>query len=370
MLKLAWKNLTYERTRLVISVGGIALAVLLIFVMQGVFAGSEEHAVAYIRNQPALLWIMQAGVENLHMSTSLMPPGINAAVRAVDGVQEAIGILYVNAGIDLGEELVYSYIFGIDPGIPLGSPWKMAEGTKDLGSDEIIIDVALAKRYGLSLGDPVSVLGGELVIAGLSQETFGIATSISFVNKSALAHVMGVSPQSASYILVQPKPGADLGELEARLIKEIPDISLLIQDTFIASDKLLIRQMGADIIKAISIVAYIVGLLVIGLTIYTATLERMREYGVLKAVGAGTFDLALVVFSQAFASTSLGYVLGIGLAQGVAGVVVRLFPEMLIVLEPARLIGQFPLIVLITAAASLMPLGRVLRVDPMIVFRT
>jgi len=369
MLKLAWKNLFYERTRLLISVGGIALAVLLIFVMQGVFAGSEEHAVAYIRKQPAPLWIMQAGVENLHMSTSLMTPQVINDISAVEDVREAIGILYISAGIDLGEDVVYTYIFGIDSRIPFGGPWKMAEGTTDLDYNEIIIDQALAGRYGLVLGDLVSVLGNDLKIAGLSQETFGIATNISFVNKTALATAMGVSPDAASYILVQPETGADMDDLIDKLHQAAPDANLLTQEAFIASDQQMIRQMGADIIRAISIVAYVVGLLVVGLTIYTATLERIREYGVLKALGADANGLVVMVFAQAFVSMVLGYIVGVGLAFSVAGFVVRLFPEMLILIKPGELVEQLPVMVFITGLAAVMPLGRVLRVDPMMVFR-
>jgi len=61
MLKLAWRNLTHERTRLIISMAGVAFAVLLILVMSGIFAGGEEQATAYIRNQPALLWSCRRG---------------------------------------------------------------------------------------------------------------------------------------------------------------------------------------------------------------------------------------------------------------------------------------------------------------------
>ena len=72
MIKLAWRNLTQQPLRFAISAGGVALAVVLILAMSGVFAGSEEHAVLYMRNQPAELWGMQAGVSNLHMSSSIL----------------------------------------------------------------------------------------------------------------------------------------------------------------------------------------------------------------------------------------------------------------------------------------------------------
>ncbi|MCL7453921.1 MAG: ABC transporter permease, partial [Anaerolineae bacterium] len=213
MFKLAWRNLTRERTRLAISVGGVALAVVLILAMGGIFAGAEEHAVAYIRNQPASLWLMQAGVDNMHMASSLLPPGTVNRVRAVDGVATAAGVLYANAGVDVsgpdpGDALVFSYVIGTDPDAPFGGPWELVEGTDNLAADEVVVDRVLAQRHGLNLGDTVTILGNDLTIAGLSEDTFGMATSVTFVNKAALARLMDVPPDAASYILVQPEPGA------------------------------------------------------------------------------------------------------------------------------------------------------------------
>ena len=128
MLKLALRNFTYDRTRLAISAGGIALAILLILVIGGLFAGSEEHAVLYIRRQPVPLWLMQGGVENLHMSSSILPETTQAQVEQVDGVKKAVGVLYANVGVELGDTTVYSYVFGIDPDVPFGGPWEIAAG--------------------------------------------------------------------------------------------------------------------------------------------------------------------------------------------------------------------------------------------------
>jgi putative ABC transport system permease protein len=215
----------------------------------------------------------------------------------------------------------------------------------------------------------VNILGYDLTISGLSKGTFGIATSITFVNKDALAGLMGVSPEAASYILVQPVPGIDIGMLANRLRDALQQANLLTQSAFIASDKEMIRQMGADIIRAMDYVAYVVGLLVIGLTIYTATLERKREFGVLKAIGADTTALLQTVFVQAFISSGLGFVVGVGAAYGVAALVRYLFPEMLILIKPTSILLQIPVFLFVTALAALLPVGRIARMDPMVVFK-
>lgn len=369
MLRLAWRNLTHERVRLTISAGGVALAILLILMMKGIFAGSEEHAVIYIRNQPAPLWLMQAGVENIHMSSSMLPPDAIERVKAVSGVEEAVGVLYSAAAVEIGDSLVASYLFGIDPDIPFGGPWSMVEGTANLGLNEIVIDSALARRHGLGLGDTVSIMGYKLTIAGLSEGTLGIATSIVFVNKAALALATGVSPQAASYILVQSEPTADLEALADALRAAVPEANVLTQTDLIAKERDLIQQMGADVLLAMTTVAYVIGLLVIGLTIYTATLERAREYGVLKALGADSKRLLSVVFAQAFIAAGLGYIIGVALAYAAAASVNRLFPEMLILIEPIRWLREVPMLAMIVALAAFLPVQRITRLDPMVVFQ-
>src|SRR3989304_8156153 len=99
MLKLAWRNLTNEPTRMAISVTGIALALVLILVIAGIFAGSEEFAVAYIRNEPAPIWLMQSGVANMHMSSSYIAPELLAAAGQVNGVRDVTGVLYTGGNI-------------------------------------------------------------------------------------------------------------------------------------------------------------------------------------------------------------------------------------------------------------------------------
>lgn len=369
MLKLAWRNLSHQRTRMMISVGGVALAILLILVMSGIFAGSEEHAVLYIRNQPAPLWAMQVDVENMHMSSSILSPEIVERIQQIKGVAQAVGVLYGGAGVEIGDTDIASYVFGIAPNTPLGGPWKLAEGTANPGMNQVILDVELARRYNLKLGDTVRIMGFPLTIAGLSEETFGIATNITFVNKTAMALLMGVSPQAASYVLIVPEAGTDVEALASAIKSAVPEANVLTQDEFARSDQLLIRQMGADIIQMMNVVAYIIGLLVIAMTIYTATLERAREYGVLKAIGANVRQLLSIVFAQSFIAAGAGFLLGVVFAYGVASLVGRLSPEIFILIQPVQWLSEIPTLVLITGLAALLPIERILRVDPMVVFK-
>ena len=369
MVKLAWRNLVQERARLWISVAGIAFALVLILIIGGIFAGSEEYAVAYINNVPAPLWLAQTGVENMHMSSSYLPPETARMVETIPGVEDQAGVLYGGGGVGIGDATVSSYIIGVDAATSLGGPWDLVEGSRRIGTDEVIVDYLLADRYELQLGDTVRLFDRDLVIVGLSRGTFGIATSIAFVNKAFLAEVMGIPPDSAAYILIRPEPGEDLVKLAETLSAQIPNADVLTQSELASSDKELIRQMGADIIRAMSFIAYVVGMLVIGLTIYIGTLERAREYGVLKAIGANNAQLSGVVLAQSFLSAALGIILGVAIAFLAAALITWIYPDMLVLIRPYEIIRQIPILIFVTGVAALLPLSRIATLDPMIAFK-
>lgn len=369
MFKLAWRNLIHDPVRIIISVGGVALAILLIVLMEGIFAGAEEHAVIYIRNQPATLWLMQSGVENMHMSSSILPAGTVERVRGVPGVQNAIGVLYANAGIEIGDDVIFSYIFGVAPDAPFGGPWSLVAGSPNPAVNEIVLDHIIAERYGLDIGDSVEIMGYDLEIAGLTEDTFGMATSITFANKTAMALLMGVSPDAASYVLIQPQADVDTASLKTAIQAAVPEANTLTQDAFAISDREMIRQMGADVIRLMNIIAYVIGMLVIGITIYLSTVELSREYGVLKAIGASPHQLLRLVLSQSFIAAVGGYVVGIAFAYIVASFITGLVPEMPILLEPIRWMTQFPMLLVVAVLATLFPISRIIRIDPLLVFK-
>lgn len=370
MRRLAWRNLIQDRFRLFISVSGVALSMALILLIGGIFTGSEEQAVLYIRKQPADLWLMQEGVANMHMSSSILPVGVLEEVRSVEGVKTAVGILYTNATIKVDDIVIFNYVIGIEEDAPIGGPWKLAEGTTNLTVNEIVIDQAVARRYGLEIGDPVQIGGFDVRIAGLSEDTFGIATSVVWVSKAAMAALMGVDADANSYILIEPQAGVEVQALKERLATHIPDANILTSDEFAESDQEMIRQMGADLIGMMNSIAYIIGLVIIGITVYTATLERSREYGVLKAIGANHRHLLLVVLIQAFVIAGTGSFVGILLSYGIGSIINEVFPEMLVLIRPAQWLVVLPVMAAVTAVGALLPIQRIMKLDPMIVFKS
>ena len=106
-----------------------------------------------------------------------------------------------------------------------------------------------------------------------------------------------------------------------------------------------------------------------GLTIYTATIERTREFGVMKAVGGSGGFLYRIVLSQAAMLTGVGFVVGAFGAWGVAQLAIEAVPEFATDFQLADLAGVFVGAVLMAVLASFMPVRRINSIDPAMVFR-
>src|SRR4030067_791205 len=120
---LARRNLARNRRRLLVSVGGVALALSLTLSLDAIYAGVANQLTSYIDRAGADVWVAQSGVRNLHMVASWMPEAVTDETRAVDGVAEATPILYSTDTITAGAERSVAYVIGLPAGAPLGGRW-------------------------------------------------------------------------------------------------------------------------------------------------------------------------------------------------------------------------------------------------------
>lgn len=129
------------------------------------------------------------------------------------------------------------------------------------------------------------------------------------------------APGATSFPLVKPEEGTTSGELRGRL-EILPGTEVLLKSAVIGNDLELFGSFSAPL-RLMSTIASLVGVLVVGLVIYTATVERRKEYGALKAIGAKNRMLYGVVTVQALVAAGLGSALGVGLAFGAARLIWR-----------------------------------------------
>lgn len=367
-LLLARRNLARNRLRLVVSTGGVALALSLSLALDAIYAGVADQLTTYIDRAGADVWVAQAGVRNLHMVASWIPDSVTDEVRAVGGVAEATPILYSTDTISAGDERTVAYVIGLPADAPMGGPQRLVEGSARVGPGEIIVDRGFAGKAGVGLGDTVTVLGREARVVGLSEGTASLVNSVAFVAFDDFRQLRGGAPV-ISFVLVRVDAGASAESVAAEIERRIGDVSAQSRAAMSSAERRLVMDMSADVIAIMSVIGFVVGLAVVALTVYVATLARRREYGVLKALGARNRVLYRIVLTQAVLSVAVGFVVGLAFTGLLAITVPRTGLGLELSITAASLVKVGLFAAVIAMVAAILPIRQVSGLDPAIVFR-
>ncbi len=311
MFRYALRNLLQNKIRLVISVGGVALALSLILALDAIVTGVEGRLTAYIDNSGADVFVSQAGVRNLHMVSSWLPASVVGKVQAVSGVASVTPIMYLTDTMDVGpnEDRYSVYVIGLPQGATMGGPWRVARGVSIPAEGQAVIDRGVAEKYSLGIGDKVNILGQELTIAGLSDGTGNLLNSVAFISMDDFARIRGnmqmgnaastgAQMPTVSFVLVKVKAGVSPEAVATRIEEEVSGVTAQSREAFATQERKIVKDMVTDLITTMNLVGFLVGLAVMALTVYIATLSRRGEYGILKAVGARNRYLYGTVLAQ------------------------------------------------------------------------
>jgi len=366
--RLAFRNLFQNKVRLIISVGGVALALLLSLSLDAIVEGIQRQVTTYIDQSDADIFVAQEGVRNMHMASSWLPASTLGRVRAVPGVESVTPILYVTNVIEAGDNRNLAYIIGLSPGASVGGPHRIAEGVTTPAKGEAIIDRTVAAKSGVALGDKIKILGEELTLVGLSENMTTFTGSIAFIARKDFDRVRGETG-SVSYLLVKVEPGASPAVVAARIEQQVNKVTAEPRTGFASQERKVVQDMSTDIVTIMNLIGFVIGLAVMALTVYTATLARRKEYGVLKALGASSAYLYRAVLAQALISVGLGFALGLLITLALSAIVPYLGVSLSLQINGASLIRVGGLSIVIATLSAMLPIKQIAGLDPALVFR-
>lgn len=368
MVPIARRNLLAEKTRLLISVGGVAFSVMLILILWGLYQGFNLVATAYIESAPADIWVSQEGASDMFHGISLLPTTDRNKLRSMSGVSYAYRLVGRQVSAEVKGRDVHVYLMGYDTRNDIGGPIRMVEGSSQPEESQIIVDRVFARNNGLKMGDTITILDEDFEIVGISEKGNVMLYQYAFIPMDQAVRLLGMSGLSNFY-LVGLEDGADPKKISQRIEDRIGGAEAWPRTDWMASNRKMVDDTFLPIILVLLVIGFMVGVAVIGLTIYTATVEQSREYGVLKAIGATNWKLYRIVFEQAILSGLLGYVLGSGLALAINKFAEDIAPIFVTSLGPADLAGVLILSMVMSLVASYIPVRRVVSIDPAMVFR-
>jgi putative ABC transport system permease protein len=373
MSELAWRNLVHDKVRLGVTLTGIVFAVVLIVVELGLFVGFTTTTSGLIDRSRADLWITAARVGYVEVGvpfterklyTVLKTPGVARASTYIarftqwkrpDGRQESVQIV------------------GFDPDQDLGAPWNLVSSDPRLlkEADTVIVDELYMDKLGVTAPNQVVEINGRRArVVGFTRGIRSFTTSpYVFTSFKSAQRYANLATDQTMFMLVKIAQGADVSAVRAALAEQLPDSDVHTAAEFSSMTRrywMFTTGAGVAVLLAAAL-GLVVGIVVVAQTIYATTMDHLKEYGTLKAMGATNGYLYRVIIEQAVASAVVGYVLAMivsyfvvkGSQSGGAAILV-----------PGEMMaGMLGLTILMCVGAALMSIHKVTRLDPAMVFK-
>ncbi len=364
MVPVARKNLLADKVRLPIAVGGVIFAVLLILVVLSLYRGFQREAGSFVETAPGDIWVMEQDTTDIFHSSSAVSEQKIGQIAAVDGVAYVTTLFAKRVNVTYSGGKSDSFITAFD--VPPGT--QLLPGITAPLPGNVAIDNVFARKTGLGVGDSLGVRGRSLTVSEVGDITNVGLSQFSIISASDARDLLAV-PGYASYALVSLKPGADPAVVVRTIEHQIPGAQAETKAAFAEANRSEIVSFFLPIIEVLLIIAFLVGTVVIGLTIYTATAERAREYGVLKAIGASGGYLYRIVIGQSLIIGIAGFVLSVPLTLAVNRVARQLVPEFVTVLRWQDVAAVLVAALAMAVIAAVIPVRRIATIDPASVFR-
>jgi putative ABC transport system permease protein len=372
---LATKSLLHDKLRFVITVIGVAFAVTLVFVQVGLFLGLMSNASLTIEQIDADLWVTSHNTPNVDFAHTF-PETYVKRVRSIPGVAKAGNLIvwFMNVNLPNGA-IEGTEVYALENFATWNFPRGVVEGDlADLRRGPyMVLDDSAKKRWGaFAVNDYREILGRRLKIIGRTVDAKSFTTTpLTFVD-FRLAQALNESNLrgNTTYILVKLAPGADAEAVRAEIQRRLPYNDVFTKAEWAKrSRKYWIDSTGLGLNMYITVfLGCLVGIVVVAQTLYTSTMEHIREFGTVKAIGGGNRDIYVILGKQATIAAVAGFALGALQAFALRPVMSRI--DLKLIIPTTLYVIVFAGAIALCLAAAMISFRKVASIDPALVFRT
>lgn len=378
MTFVALKMLTADRAKYLGLIFTIALCTFLLENQTSIFAGILKRTGSQIKDiTDAEIWVMDPRTEYFEQTKALKDTDLTR-VRGVEGVEWAVK-LFKGSPVTrtLDGKFAVTFCLGLDDATLTGAPRKMVMGSWERlrEPDAIIIDkagyVLLFPNEPLQIDRTIELNDHKANIVGISDASAPfVSWPVMHTRYSQAVGFVGRERTQLSYVLVHPQPGVDAEQLSQR-IQEQTGLRARTSEQFQWDCVVYyLKHTGLPINFGITIaIALIVGIVVAGQTFYIFTIENLKQFGALKAIGVTNLRITGMIVLQALTVGISGFAIGSGLCALYFAVMLNYLLTRGLVLMWQNMLGTGVAILLIVVLASLISIRRVLVLEPAEVFR-
>jgi putative ABC transport system permease protein len=375
---IALKMLTGDRAKYLGLIFTIAFCTFLLENQTSIFAGILKRTGSQIADvTDADIWVMDPKTEYFEQTKALKDTDLTR-VRGVDGVQWAVKLFKGSPVARTSDgKFAVSFCLGLDDATLTGAPRKILLGSwqRLREPDSVVIDkagyVLLFPGEPLELGRTLELNDHKVTIVGISDPPAPfLSFPVMHTRYSEAVNFVGHERTQLSYVLVKPQPGVNAEELCKRIEAQTGLRARTSEQFQWDCIGYYLKNTGIPVNFGITItIAVIVGVVVAGQTFYLFTVENLKQFGAIKAIGVTNWQLIGMILLQAFTVGLIGFSLGTGMAGQFFDFFSQKIPTRGLVLlwQSVALTGAT--IVFVMIFASILSLRRVLVLEPAIVFR-
>ncbi len=349
----------FRRRRLMLAFSGLAVAATLATALFSVYSDIDRKMRREFRGYGANLLIAPAGNPQ------------SVPMRAVVEAEKlnAVAAPFVYAVDRVGEERVV--VAGIDfqRAGPLTSYW-LVTGAREAGRGECLAGTTLAAHFRVGIGQTLRLASGPCTVRGIVN-TGGDEDNRAMV-LFARAQAQAGFQDSASMVEVRAD-SRRVDEIRAALARALPETDVRVLHAVAETEARVVLKVK-NAVFSLAIVIFAITTLCVTGNFSALVIERSKEIGVLKAIGAGEGKIAALFLSEslvlALGSTIAGYLAGLAVAYGIGR---KIFSDSSSVaaigVDFAVFAPVMAVTLLVAVLATLMAASRILRIEPAVILR-
>jgi putative ABC transport system permease protein len=375
MLKIAWKFIRFDKAKSIGVIVGILISTFLIGQQFGTFLFLSGLMGALATDVKADIWVVDSKTNDVNQLGRLDVRNLRA-VQGIKGVKEAFPLLIAAAACNYKNGTSGAItLIGVNASHLLAvlDKGKITAGnTSDLQLDGAVSGEYFEKKNlggNIDLGTDFEINGKRAYFALQTKDFRGFGSSFCVTTIERARFYSNQSVNNISAVLVNLEPGQNVDAVVADInaniygVRAWPSKKLALSSVM----KILMSSGIALSTGTLILFALIAGFFIIGLTMYSSALDRLKDYGTLKAIGAGNRYISRLILTQALLFSVVGFMTGLLLLEGFRRGVEK--SGLIFTFSPLMLLAMFAIIGLISLSGASFALSRIRSVEPATVFR-
>jgi putative ABC transport system permease protein len=322
MIKTAWLFIKFDKPKSIGALAGTIMSVFLIGQQCGIFIFLINAMSSVVRNNTEYVWVVDNKTTNANALAQL-DTRVGHELLSIEGVEKVYPFVMVSGaarftnGTSSGLTLI-----GVQAPDFAGGPWNLFEGKKEvmLQDNAIITDYFDKKSLGgVELGEYFEINGHKVFNAGLTKGVRAFGGGVySFLTIERARYLGNMPVNKVSAFLVKVKNPENEALVIARINNSINGIKAWNSNDFAKETIITVLKTSGIAISfgTLILFALIVGFVIIGLTLYSSAIDRIKDYGTLKAIGATNAYIRNLIITQALIFAVVGFAIATLLVEG------------------------------------------------------